>query len=117
MKKLTYWQLTVAEVKGFRDLIVVAHSQGLDLDYEITIKSPRHDYGFVALWEDAIGEKHRIEILTFANGNKQYIHSVKEFSRWIDIHNGFEHPPFVPECVMDAIDLAVERYSKNYGEN
>lgn len=116
MKKLTYWQLTVADVKWYRDLIVVAHSQGLDLDYEITIKSPRHDFGFVAFWEDGIGEQHRTEILPFANGNKQYIHSVKEGSRWIDTHSGFERPRFVPECIMDAIDLAVERYSKNYGE-
>ena len=78
MKKLDFWQLTLANVKGFRDLIVVAHSQGLDHDYEITIKSTRHDFGFVAFQEDAIGEQHRIEILAFANGNKQYIHSIKE---------------------------------------
>lgn len=116
MKRLTYWQLTLADVKGFRDLVVIANSQGLDLDYEITIKSPRHDFGFVAFWEDAIGEQHRIEILSFANVNKQYIHSIKEGCRWIDTHNGFDHPPFVPECIMDAIDLAIERYSKNYGE-
>ena len=109
MKKLDFWQLTLANVKGFRDLIVVAHSQGLDHDYEITIKSTRHDFGFVTFWEDAIGAQHMLKILSFANGYKKYFHSIKDDSIRIDTHNGFEHHPFVPKCIMDAIDLAVER--------
>ena len=117
MKRLTYWELTIANVKGFRDLIVVAHNQDLNEDYEITIKSPRQNYGWVAFWTDGIGDEHRLEVMTFTNSKKPYIHSIKEGGRWIDTHGDYEDRlPFIPDCIYDAIDLAIERYSKNYGE-
>lgn len=114
MKKLTYWELTLADVKGFRELLVEAHAQGINYDYELRIVSPRNGFGWGAFWTDYIGEQHRLEILRLDSG-REYIHSLKDGSRWIDVENGTEVPS-IPECIMDAVDLAIERYSKNYGE-